>query len=85
LQWLHDLNETDEDNLNNVRCETSRYFKNNNWEYLKNKINEHASNSKNKNIRDLHKGINEFKGDYQPRNNLVMDETVICLQIPTIF
>jgi hypothetical protein len=28
-------------------------------------------NSKNKNIRDLHREINEFKRGYQPRNNLV--------------
>jgi hypothetical protein len=29
---------------------------------------------KNKNIRDLYTGINEFKRDYQPRNNLVKDK-----------
>jgi hypothetical protein len=27
-----------------------------------------------KNIRDLYRGINEFKGGYKPRNNLVKDE-----------
>jgi hypothetical protein len=31
-------------------------------------------NSKNKNIRDLHRGINEFKRGYQPKSNLVKDE-----------
>jgi hypothetical protein len=31
-------------------------------------------NSKNKNIRDLHRGICELKRGYQPRNNLVKDE-----------
>jgi hypothetical protein len=31
-------------------------------------------NSKNKNIRDLHRGINEFKRGYQPQSNLVKDE-----------
>jgi hypothetical protein len=41
---------------------------------LKNKINELESNSKNKNIRDLFMGINEFKKGYQPRTNLVKDE-----------
>jgi hypothetical protein len=30
-------------------------------EYLKDKINELAMNSKNKNIRDLYRVINEFK------------------------
>jgi hypothetical protein len=42
-------------------------------ECLKDKINELATNSKNKNIRDLFRGINEFKSGYQPRNNLVKD------------
>jgi hypothetical protein len=41
---------------------------------LKDKINELESNSKNKNIRDLYKGINEFKKGYQPRTNFVKDE-----------
>jgi hypothetical protein len=31
-------------------------------------------NSKNKNIRELYRGINEFKRGYQPRSNLVRDE-----------
>jgi hypothetical protein len=41
---------------------------------LKDKINELESNSENKNIRDLYRGINEFKKGYQPRTNLVKDE-----------
>jgi hypothetical protein len=57
-----------------VRCEASRYFMYKKREYLKDKINELATNSKNKNIRDLYRGINSFKRDYQPRNNLVKDE-----------
>jgi hypothetical protein len=43
-------------------------------EYLKDKINELATKSKNENIRDLYRGINEFKRGYQPRSNLVRDE-----------
>jgi hypothetical protein len=31
---------------------------------LKDKISEVETNSKNKNIRDLHRGINEFKKGY---------------------
>jgi hypothetical protein len=31
-------------------------------------------NSKNKNIRDLYRGINDFKKGYQPGNKLVKDE-----------
>jgi hypothetical protein len=33
-----------------------------------------AMNSKNKNIRDLCRGMNEFKLGYQPRSKLVKDE-----------
>jgi hypothetical protein len=33
-----------------------------------------AKNSKNKNITDLYRGINEFNKGYQPRRNLVKDE-----------
>jgi hypothetical protein len=63
-----------EDNLNNVRREASRYFRNKRREYMKDKIKELATNSKNKNIRDLNRGINEFKRVYQLRNTLVKDE-----------
>jgi hypothetical protein len=37
-------------------------------------MNELESNSKNKNITHLHRGINEFKKGYQPRTNLVKDK-----------
>jgi hypothetical protein len=43
-------------------------------EYLKDNINELATNSKNKNIKDPYRGINEFMSGYQPRNNLEEDE-----------
>jgi hypothetical protein len=58
LQWLHDPSEINRDNLKIVRHEASRYFRNKKREYLKDKINELAANSKNKNIRDLYRGIN---------------------------
>jgi hypothetical protein len=70
LQWLQDPSEINGDILNNVRREASRQFRNKKREYLKDKINELATNSKNKNIRDLYRGII----GYQPRNNLVKDE-----------
>jgi hypothetical protein len=41
---------------------------------MKDKINEPATNSKSKNIRDLYRGINEFKRGYQLRNSVVEDE-----------
>jgi hypothetical protein len=41
---------------------------------LKGKINELETNNKNKNVRDLYRGINEFKKGYQPRINIIKDE-----------
>jgi hypothetical protein len=69
-----DPNEINRDNLNNVKHEAGRYFRNKKRKYPKDKINVIAMNNKNKNIRDLCRGINELKKGYIPRNNLVKDE-----------
>jgi hypothetical protein len=61
---LEDPSEANEDNLIDVRREASRHFRNKKREYPKDKINELESNSKNKNIRHLYRGINEFKKGY---------------------
>jgi hypothetical protein len=45
-------------------------------EYLKRKINELESNNDNKNIRDLYRGIKEFKEGYQPRINIVRELSI---------
>jgi hypothetical protein len=42
--------------------------------YLRAKIEELEINSKIQNIRDLYRGINDFKKGYQPRCNIVKDE-----------
>jgi len=52
------------DNLNNVRCETSRQFTNIKKEYLKDEIEHLETNSKMKNIKDFYRGINGFKKGY---------------------
>jgi hypothetical protein len=39
LQWLQDPSKINGDNLNNVRHEASKYFRNKKREYLKAKIN----------------------------------------------
>ena len=70
MKWLQDPNQSNVDNLNNVRREVSTHFRK---EYLKAKIDELETNSK-INIRDLYRGVNDFKKGYQPRNNLVKDE-----------
>jgi hypothetical protein len=58
LHWSQNPGEINGNNLNNVRRETIRHFRNKKREYLKGKINEFATNSKNQNIRDLYRGIN---------------------------
>jgi hypothetical protein len=66
LKWLQDPSEANEYNLSDVRREANRHFRNKKREYLKDKINELVSNSKNKNIGHPYRGINEFKKVYQP-------------------
>jgi len=74
MQWIHDPNQSNVDNLNNVRCDASRHFRNKKKAYVKVKIEELEINSKIKNIRDLYRGINDFKKGYQPRTNIVKDD-----------
>jgi uncharacterized phage infection (PIP) family protein YhgE len=74
LQWLQYTSEINGNNLNNVRCEASRHFRNKKRQYMKDTINELATNIKNKNLRDLYRGMDEFKSGYQPTNNLVKDK-----------
>jgi len=73
MHWLQDPNQSNVDNLNNVRHEDSRHFRNKK-EYLKAKIHEHETFSKIKNIGDLYRGISDFKKCYEPRPNIVKDE-----------
>jgi hypothetical protein len=70
------------DNLQNLRCETSRTLRNKETEYLKGKINELETNNKNKNIRDLYRDIYEYKKGYQPRINIIKDENGNLLSDP---
>jgi hypothetical protein len=60
--WLQDPSEMNGDNLDNIRSETSRLFRNKKRDCLKDKIDELARNSKNKNIRDLCRGIITLRG-----------------------
>ena len=76
MQWLQDSNQTNVNNLNRVRNEDGRHFRNKEKEYLKAKIDEHKTDSKFKNIRDVYRGIIDFKKGYQPRTNTVKDEKV---------
>jgi hypothetical protein len=46
-----------------------------NGECLKENVNEFEADRKKINIRDLYRGINEFKKRYRPGSNLVKDES----------
>jgi len=60
MPWIQDPSQSSVDNLNNVRREASRHFRNKKRAYLKAKIEELETNSKIKNIRDLYRGFNGF-------------------------
>jgi len=49
------------DNLNNVRSEASRHFRNKKMEYLEVKIHEPETRSNIKNIRHLYRGISDLR------------------------
>jgi hypothetical protein len=51
LQWLQDPSEINGDNLNNIRHKASRQA--GKRDYLKEKVDKLAMNSKHKNIREL--------------------------------
>ena len=74
MQWIQDPSRSNVDNLINVRHDASRYFRNKKKGYLKAKIEELETNSKINNIRDLYRGINDFKKGYQPRTFILKDE-----------
>jgi len=61
-------------NLNNVRREVSRHFRNKKKACLRAKIEELETNSKIQNIRGLYRCINDFKKGYHSRCNIVKDE-----------
>ena len=72
-------------NLNKVRCEASRRFRNKKKEYLRAKLEELETNSKNKNIRDLYRVIHDFKKGYQPRTSIEWDERGDLVRLPQYF
>ena len=73
MHWLQDPNHSNVKILNNIRHIASRHYRKRKGEYLKAKISELESNCVIKNIRDLYRGISDFKKGYQPRTNLKND------------
>jgi len=85
MQWVQDPSQIIVDNLNNVRREASKHFRNTKKAYLKAKIEELENNSKIKNISDLYSDISDFNKDYQPRTNTVKDENGDMGTDPAVF
>ena len=57
MQWVQDPSQSNVDNLNSVRPEASRHFRNKKKEYMKAKIEELETKSKIRNIKkDLYMG-----------------------------
>ena len=61
MQWIQDPSQSNVDDLNNVRRDASRHFRNKKKAYLKAKIEVLETNSKINNIRDLFRGINDSR------------------------
>jgi len=55
IQWIQDPSQSNVDNLNKVRREVSRHFRNKKKAYLRAKIEELETNNKIQNIRDLYR------------------------------
>jgi hypothetical protein len=70
---LHDPSQINGYDINKIRREAGRNFRNRKREYLKDKTEELATHSKNS-IKNLYRGINELKMGNQPRTNLLKDE-----------
>ena len=70
MQWIQDPSRSNVDNLNKIRRDASRTFRNKKKAYLKIKIEQLETNTK----INLYRGINDFKKGYQPRTTIVKDE-----------
>jgi hypothetical protein len=74
MHWLQDPNHGNVNILNNVRHSASRHYRKKEGEYLSAKICELEIDSMINNIRDVYRGIIDFKKGYQPRTNIVKDQ-----------
>jgi len=74
MQWLQDPSRSSVGNLNNVRREAMRHFKNKKKDYLNAKIEQLETNSKIKNVWGLYRDISDIKKGDQPRTNIIKDE-----------
>jgi hypothetical protein len=66
LLCLQNPNDQTVDEFSNVRRDTCRTFGGKTRDYVKAKVNKLEENSKYRDIREMYKGINEFRKGYQP-------------------
>jgi hypothetical protein len=85
MQWLQDSNQSNLHNLTNARHEASRHFRNKKRKYLKARINELETNSNNKNIRELYRGITDLRRVTSLELIQLRMRKVIWLQTATVF
>jgi hypothetical protein len=71
MRWIQDPSLRNLDNVNNVRPEASSHLREKKKAYMKAKIEEPETKSKINDVRDLYRGINDFKKRYQPRIHIV--------------
>ena len=71
LLWLQNPNDQTAEDLANVWRDTYVTFKIKERDYMKAKVMKLEENGMNKNIREMYKGIIEFKKGYQPRASLI--------------
>ena len=74
LKFLQDPTHLNRDKYHTGKRESSRALRNKKRDYLKEKLIEIDTNRKNKNIRDLYKGIKDFKKGYQARVNVIKNQ-----------
>ena len=82
MQLVQDSSQRNVGNLNNVRHDTSRHFRNKKKAYFEAKFEELETNSKIKIIRDLYRDISDFKKGYHPRTNTVNDNKCYLDAVP---
>ena len=77
MKFLQDLTQVNRDNYHNQRCGTSPPLRNKKRDYLKGKLSEVETNSKDRSSRDLYKDIRNFKKGYQAKVYIVKNEELL--------
>ena len=74
IAWLTKNTDETRNQFINIRQAAHNMFKNKKRQYLKRKIEEINENCQNNNVRDMYKGINNFRKGFQATTEMVKDE-----------